>query len=85
MGGQVGISGHLHIGDNVVLGGQAGVTKDIPAGLFYSGYPARPHMQAMREEAALARLPELLKRIRQMEKEIESLNRKLNADADEPR
>ena len=85
MGGQVGISGHLHIGDNVVLGGQAGVTKDIPAGLFYSGYPARPNMQAMREEAALARLPELLKRIRQMEKEIESLNRKLNADADEPR
>jgi len=85
MGGQVGISGHLHIGDNVVLGGQAGVTKDIPAGVFYSGYPARPHMQAMREEAALARLPELLKRIRQMEKEIETLNRKLNADTDAPR
>ncbi|HNW58471.1 MAG TPA: UDP-3-O-(3-hydroxymyristoyl)glucosamine N-acyltransferase [bacterium] len=84
MGGQVGISGHLHIGDNVILGGQAGVTKDIPAGVFYSGYPARPHMQAMREEAGVARLPELLKRIKQLEKQVEALSRPTGGRSEEP-
>ena len=85
MGGQVGIAGHIHIGDSAILGGQAGVSKDIPAGLFYSGYPARPHMQAMREEASLARLPELLKRVKQLEKELDTLSRLLDAKMDEPR
>jgi UDP-3-O-[3-hydroxymyristoyl] glucosamine N-acyltransferase len=83
MGGQAGVSGHLHIGDNAVVGGQAGVTKEVPDGAYYSGYPARPHMTAMREEASLARLPELIKKIRQMEKELEKLARLLGPQTDE--
>lgn len=85
MGGQVGISGHLHVGDRVVLGGQAGVTKDIPEGQFYSGYPARPHMQAMREEAGLVRLPELLKRVKQLEKAVAALSHPAESHGEEPR
>ncbi len=82
MGGQAGVSGHLQIGDNAIVGGQAGVTKAVPEGAYVSGYPARPHMTAMREEAALTRLPELLKRVRQLEKELERISRLIEAKTD---
>jgi UDP-3-O-[3-hydroxymyristoyl] glucosamine N-acyltransferase len=70
--GQVGFVGHIEIGDHATFGAQAGVTKSIPAGLTVSGYPAKDHSQARREEAALRRLPELLKRVRALE---EALNK----------
>lgn len=66
--GQVGFVGHIEIGDRAMFGAQAGVTKSIPAGLVVSGYPAREHRKAKREEAALRRLPELLQRVRFIEK-----------------
>lgn len=73
LGGQAGLVGHIHIGDKAAVGAQAGVTKSVEEGVFVSGYPAREHMKAKREEAALARLPELIKKIRQLEKEIKEL------------
>jgi UDP-3-O-[3-hydroxymyristoyl] glucosamine N-acyltransferase len=68
--GQVGFVGHIEIGDDTTFGAQAGVTKSIPAGITVSGYPAREHQQARREEAARRRLPELLKRVRALEKAL---------------
>ncbi len=73
LGGQVGLVGHLDIGDGVRLGAQSGVTNDIPAGETYSGYPARPHRQWLREEGALRSLPELVKRVRELEKALRKL------------
>ena len=64
LAGQAGINGHIHIGDGAVIGAQAGVFGDVPAGATYSGYPARPHKEALRAQAALFKLPELLKRLR---------------------
>lgn len=66
--GQVGFVGHIDIGDRTVFGAQAGVTKSIKAGITVSGYPAREHNKAKREEAALRYLPDLLKRVRRLEK-----------------
>ncbi len=71
--GQVGFVGHIEAGDRSVFGAQAGVTKSIPAGITVSGYPAKPHFQARREEAALRRAPELLKRVKKLEQEISRL------------
>jgi UDP-3-O-[3-hydroxymyristoyl] glucosamine N-acyltransferase len=68
--GQVGFVGHIEIGDDTTFGAQAGVTKSIPAGITVSGYPAREHQLARREEAARRRLPELLKRVRALEKAV---------------
>jgi UDP-3-O-[3-hydroxymyristoyl] glucosamine N-acyltransferase len=68
--GQVGFVGHIEIGDDTTFGAQAGVTKSIPAGITVSGYPAREHQLARREEAARRRLPELLKRVRALEKAL---------------
>ncbi|MCG3118353.1 MAG: UDP-3-O-acylglucosamine N-acyltransferase [bacterium] len=68
--GQVGFVGHVEIGDDSTIGAQAGVTKSIPAGMTVSGYPAREHNLARKEDVARRRLPELLKRVRALEKAL---------------
>jgi UDP-3-O-[3-hydroxymyristoyl] glucosamine N-acyltransferase len=65
--------GHIHIGDNTTIGAQAGVTKSVPENSFITGYPAREHIRAKREEASLTRLPELLKRVKALEQQVEEL------------
>lgn len=71
-GGQAGISGHIEIGDGAVIAAQAGVTKDVPAGVTVSGYPARPHKEALRIQATLLRISGIyaeIKKKRDKEKE----------------
>ena len=77
VGGQAGFAGHMTIGDNALISAQSGVTKSVPANTRVFGYPARPVEQARREEAALRRLPDLIKRVRALERELEELRKKL--------
>lgn len=76
MAGQVGTVGHITIGDRVQIGAQSGVSKSIPDGEVYFGYPARPIMKSKRIEAVINNLPDLLKRIRTLEKTIEELQKR---------
>jgi UDP-3-O-[3-hydroxymyristoyl] glucosamine N-acyltransferase len=69
-GGQAGINGHIRIGDGATIAAQAGVFGDVPAGVMVSGYPARPHRDALKGQAALARLPQLLQRLRALERAV---------------
>lgn len=73
IGGQAGLGGHVEIGDGASIAGQAGVFGDVPAGETWSGYPARPHRDALKGHAAQARLPELKRRVLELEKRIEEL------------
>ncbi len=73
LGGQVGLVGHITIGNYVICGAQCGVAKSVPDNTFVSGYPARPHRQALRIEAAQMRLPELLQRLAKLERKIAEL------------
>jgi UDP-3-O-[3-hydroxymyristoyl] glucosamine N-acyltransferase len=66
LAGQVGLQGHHTIGAGARVGGQAGVLGDVPAGQTWSGYPARPHAVALRAQAALFRLPGLMRTLEQM-------------------
>ena len=59
--GQAGLAGHITIGSGARIAGQAGVFGDVPAGETWSGYPARPHRESLRVQAAAHRLPALLK------------------------
>jgi UDP-3-O-[3-hydroxymyristoyl] glucosamine N-acyltransferase len=76
LGGQAGLAGHITVGDGASAGGQAGITKDVPPGETVSGYPAKNHMQAMRLEAALRSLPDLIKKVKLQEKRISELEQK---------
>lgn len=66
IGGQAGLGGHTRIGARARIGAQAGVVGDVPAGETWSGYPARPHREAMRAYAALFKLPGLLRRVEKL-------------------
>ena len=68
MGGQVGSAGHLVVGDDARIAGRAGITNDIEPGVTASGFPARDAGRWRREEAALRRLPDLLKRVLRLER-----------------
>jgi UDP-3-O-[3-hydroxymyristoyl] glucosamine N-acyltransferase len=72
IGGQAGISGHVVVGSGVRIAGRGGVTKDIPAGQTVSGFPAIPHREELRRQAALSRLPALRARVEALEKVVES-------------
>lgn len=61
--GQAGLAGHISIGSGARIAGQSGVFGDVPAGETWSGYPARPHREALRAQAAARKLPALLKRL----------------------
>lgn len=65
--GQAATSGHLEIGAGARIAGRAAVMGDIEAGATVSGYPARPHRESMRAQAAVLRLPELVKRVQRLE------------------
>jgi len=77
--GQVGVGGHVVIGDGARIGGQSGVANDVPPGMDYLGTPAHPRSDALRSWSLTARLPELVDRVRQLEKRLLELERSLAA------
>jgi UDP-3-O-[3-hydroxymyristoyl] glucosamine N-acyltransferase len=66
LAGQAGISGHLSIGAGARVAAQAGVFGDIPAGESWSGYPARPHREALRASAATFKLAGMMRRLEKL-------------------
>src|ERR1700745_1789080 len=75
LAGQVGTAGHLTVGDGTVITAQSGVPNDVPAHAFYSGYPAVENRQWLKMMAALNQLPELQRRVRELESQVERLKR----------
>lgn len=66
LAGQAGLGGHVTIGKGARVGAQAGVFGDVPPGETWSGYPARPHKEALRAHAALFRLAGLMKSLERL-------------------
>jgi UDP-3-O-[3-hydroxymyristoyl] glucosamine N-acyltransferase len=67
LAGQVGIAGHLKIGNQAIVAAQSGVMHDIPDKGKWLGAPAQPDRQAKRQMIALHQLPELIRRVRELE------------------
>lgn len=71
---QVGIVGHIKIGNLVKIAAQAGVINDVPDGAAIAGTPAINALSAKRAYGMFEDLPELKKKIRRIEKQIENDN-----------
>lgn len=78
-GGQVGVADHLKIGEKASLGGKTGVMADIEAGTTQYGIPARPDKEQIRIQLALQRLPELVKKVQELEQKLAELAAKTDA------
>jgi len=68
--GQSGIVGHLTVGKNSVIAARSVVTRCLPENSVVAGFPAIPKNDENKIKASLKKLPELLRRISKIEKQI---------------
>jgi len=80
VGGQVGFAGHLEVGDKAVITAQSGTSHDVPPGAVISGSPAFENSAWLRSTAAFAKLPQLVRKVRELEKEIQQLKSSLKME-----
>ncbi|HEY1174310.1 MAG TPA: UDP-3-O-(3-hydroxymyristoyl)glucosamine N-acyltransferase [Verrucomicrobiae bacterium] len=76
---QSGIADHLKIGNQVTIGAKSGVMRDIEDGGKVLGTPAFPDKVAKRQIIASTQLPDIIRRMRDLEKQIEELKAKTGA------
>ena len=86
---QSGVAGHLNLGPQATVGAKSGVMRDIPPQGTVLGIPAQPDKQMKRQFIAMQQLPELIRRMRAAERELEALKARIgiaaSAGAMEPR
>ena len=73
IGGQVGFVGHITVGDGVQLDGQSGVNRSIDEPGAYRGSPANPMRRQLKIEVGQRHLPELYKRVEELEARLKAL------------
>lgn len=72
---QAGIAGHLKIGSQVHIGAKSGLMRDVSDGSKILGVPAVADKQTKRQWLAVQQLPEMLKRVRELEKQLAALRK----------
>ncbi len=77
-----GVKEHTRIGKGATVAAKGGAIKDVPPGEVVSGFPARPHRENFRVQAALQRLPEMISRVKELEKRLESISPPQNGRTD---
>ncbi len=70
LAGQVGIIGHLVIGEGSTVAAKSAVFQSLDPGSFVSGVPARNHKDRLRQDVIIKQLPDILNRIRKLEKPL---------------
>jgi len=70
---QSGIAGHLKLGNQATVGAKSGVMRDVPDKGTVLGIPAAPDKQTKRQWIALQQLPDMMRRMRDLEKQVEQL------------
>ncbi|MBR0045660.1 MAG: UDP-3-O-(3-hydroxymyristoyl)glucosamine N-acyltransferase [Bacteroidaceae bacterium] len=76
LAGQVGIAGHLKVGDRTIFGAKAGLAGGNLAkkgGATLMGYPAVDHKKFAKNMAALNYLPDMMKEVAALKKELAEL------------
>ncbi|RME68488.1 MAG: UDP-3-O-(3-hydroxymyristoyl)glucosamine N-acyltransferase [Nitrospirae bacterium] len=70
LAGQVGVADHVEIADGTIVAAQSGVMSNLERGT-YMGTPVMPHMQFFKVQALLRRLPEIYKKVTEIEKKLQ--------------
>jgi UDP-3-O-[3-hydroxymyristoyl] glucosamine N-acyltransferase len=73
LAGQVGVADHVTVGDGVIATAQSGLHSVVEPRTIVSGTPALGNRGWLRSATIFAKLPELQKRVRELEKKLESL------------
>ena len=73
IGGQAGLVGHIQVGDGAKINAQSGVSKSLEPGKAVTGSPAYDYTSALRSQAINRKLPELEKRVKELETLIKQL------------
>ncbi len=74
IGGQAGIVGHLQIADGSKINAQSGVTKSLKTpNAAVTGSPAFDYTNALRSQAVSRKLPEIEKRLKELEALVKQL------------
>ena len=81
LGGQVGVIGHITIGPKVMIAAKSTVLNNLEGDKQYMGFPAVPNFQAKRQLIATQQLPELIKRVRELEKQLTNKDKPATDDA----
>jgi UDP-3-O-[3-hydroxymyristoyl] glucosamine N-acyltransferase len=68
LAGQVGVAGHITIADNCIFGAQSGIANNVKKSGMYQGSPAIDAMNWRRSSVGFKQLPELIKKIQELEK-----------------
>jgi UDP-3-O-[3-hydroxymyristoyl] glucosamine N-acyltransferase len=79
-GGQAAVTGHIKVGDNVIIAGRGGVTNTIEGGehpRMLSGFPTVPHKDWLKATMSFAKLPDMRKEIKKLQKQVEQLQAEL--------
>ncbi len=70
---QCGIAGHLNIGDKAILAAKTGVMSNLDGGQTYWGSPSSPFKDACRQFAALRKLPDAYKELKELQAKAEEI------------
>jgi UDP-3-O-[3-hydroxymyristoyl] glucosamine N-acyltransferase len=71
LAGQIGVAAHVEIGDHTMIGAKSGVSASFKDGnIAISGYYAKEHRELLREIAAQRKVPDLIDRVRKIEKRL---------------
>jgi UDP-3-O-[3-hydroxymyristoyl] glucosamine N-acyltransferase len=70
---QAGIAGHLKLGPQATVGAKSGVMRDVGERETVLGIPAQPDRQTKRQWIATQQLPDVIRRLRDLEKQVAAL------------
>lgn len=73
LAGQVGVSDHVKIADGIIVGGGAAVIGDLTEPGVYAGIPARRYQEHYRTQATQKKVPDLVRRVRDLERRLAEL------------
>jgi UDP-3-O-[3-hydroxymyristoyl] glucosamine N-acyltransferase len=81
LAGQVGVAGHVTLGDGVRATAQTGIPNSVEAGALVSGYPAIDNREWLKASAVFRHLPELRRQVKSLAARLEELESRLKSQS----